>query len=108
MRTKKKVERTVTEYKCDFCDVSSTENRRYAGGLATIEVCVICKKDVCHTHRYSFWEDSGGDYDHNLIVCIECKPIVKKIWEEEKEKQELDEEYGSIYYNVMGRLKNEN
>jgi len=105
MRTKKKIEVEVTEVKCDFCDASSIQNRRYAGGLATIEACHICHKDVCRKHRYTFWEDSGGDYDNNLTTCLQCKPIVEKIWKEEKEKEEVDDEYGSIYYNTIDRLK---
>ena len=109
MRTKKKAEIEVTEHKCDFCDYSSTSNYRYAGGLAHIESCVVCKKDVCKEHRFVFWDKfffkDGYEQYGDLITCLQCKSIVEKIWEEEKEKDSNAEYEGRLVDIVQKRLK---
>jgi len=108
MIEKIKIETEVTKYKCDFCDCCTTHNSSYGGGMRMISQCCICKKDVCDKHRYTFWEHythEGYEYYNSITTCLQCKPIVEKIWEEEKEEDECAEYEGRLVYIVRKRLE---
>lgn len=113
MRVNKKIEVKIEECKCDFCNCSSDKNYRRAGGFATIETCYVCKKDVCKEHRYLFLEKcyaTNEDYDNlnyynEIITCLECKDMVGKIWEKEKEMLERGGHQGELVYRVIRAIK---
>ena len=108
MREKIKIETEVIKYKCDFCDCSTIHNSSSCGATQTISQCCICKKDVCDKHRYTFWDHynyDGYEYYNSITTCLQCKPIVEKIWEEKKEEDECAEYEGRLVYAVNERLK---
>ena len=121
MRTNKKIEVEVLERKCDFCEAISIYHHghsSYEGVLCynvdveggnEIYSCQICKKDICEKHRFKFCDnyvdDAGCSYCNSITTCPQCKPIVEKIWEEEKGKDEDAEFDGRLVYLVENRLK---
>jgi len=119
MKTKKKIEVKVSEVTCDFCDVSSVyfhgTTHRYnvtVEGGKHINTCQICKKDVCKKHSAifsdSYTDNDGYTHWNSIITCLNCKPVVEKIWEEEKEKDPCAEECGALVFRVEKRLKEKN
>lgn len=129
MITKNKIEIFIEadEYKCDFCNCTSFKKNRYlktnAGIIADIKVistveisstldmyvCQICKKDICEKHKHTFCDhyvdETGYTHYNSITTCIQCKPVVEKIWEEEKEKNDDAEFDGRLVYLVEARLK---
>jgi len=106
MRRKIKVESYVTEYQCDFCDTKSCQNHGYAGGSAPITSCYVCHKDICRKHRYTFVDEHDtGDYPSSIDVCLSCKPIVQKVFDEEIPKLQYGDD---LFYKVEGILRNMN
>lgn len=115
MKTKKKIEIEATERKCDFCDVASIYFHGLTNscnvdvcGLQSIRQCCVCNKDICEKHSHAFWDnyvdDTGYDHYSSITTCLQCKPIVEKIWEEEKGKDECAEYEGRLVCAVNERL----
>jgi len=121
MKTKKKIEVEVTERKCDFCEAVSIYHHGYSfyGGVLRYNVdieggdeigsCQICKKDICEKHKHTFFDhcvdETGYTHYNSITTCLQCKPVVEKIWEEEKEKDDGAEFDGRLVYLVEARLK---
>lgn len=101
----------AVEFKCDFCNMVCVNPHGYAGGLPSICECEVCKKDVCREHRYEFWDkftfDDGFEQYNSIITCLQCRPIVEKIWEEENEKDLCAKDDGRLVYAVRKILKRE-
>jgi hypothetical protein len=123
MRTNKKIEVEVLERKCDFCEAVSIYHHGHSSygnvlrynvdveGGNKIYSCQICKKDICEKHSFKFCDnyvdDAGYSHYNSIITCLQCKPIVEKIWEEEKGKDADAEFDGRLVYLVEARLKGE-
>lgn len=95
------VKKTITTYKCDLCDFSTTNNKGCCGS-APIMKCTICKKDVCRNHREFFTEDFISDYPHGFYTCFDCEPTAREIWEDEIVNAPR---YESVIDNTIERAK---
>jgi hypothetical protein len=113
MKINKKIKIEIEKYKCDFCNTAYIDyhgyNNRNNGRQNTIIECQICKKDTCKKHRHIFSDsyvtNDGFTYCNTITTCFKCKPVVEKIWEEERKKDGGAEYNGSLVYNVDKLLK---
>lgn len=87
---RKTTERTCTEHitVCDEC------HEHYFSGSGQVNVCVMCKRDVC---RACTTYDNREVDDYSLTFCQTCWWIGKPYREsQETAKDEYDEKVGEI------------
>lgn len=71
----------VKVWKCDFCD-KFTKEKNGCCGVAYIEQCDVCGKDICRDHRKFFTKEGWKDYPAGIFSCPECLDEVEEAWEE--------------------------